>query len=233
MKVTVKRSDIFVFGSALVLGVTLYLLYDSLPIGQAVERIQKLNTENVFLLGMVFTFIGNAGVLASLPYVPIVAFLSISLTGPLALVSFGFSCGIAAGLGETVCYGIGVFMRRKIDPASVKKFDLLNQKLGRSKAFLVFLAGVSPIPDEFIIVPLASGKYPFPKTLFFNTIGKICLGITVAFAAPTIFGGIVGSSVSFSLAAPLFLVFYHLFLRIDWEDHLLPPETPMDCYHSS
>ncbi|NIQ07226.1 MAG: hypothetical protein GWO20_16305 [Candidatus Korarchaeota archaeon] len=233
MKVSVKKKDILVFGSAIVLGVTLYLLYDSFPIEEIVEGIQKLNTENIFLLGMVSTFIGNAGVLASLPYVPIVAFLSMSLTDPRVLVSFGFSCGIAAGLGETVCYGIGFFMRKKIDPASVKKFELLNLKLGKSKAFLVFLAGVSPIPDEFIIVPLASGKYPFPKTLFFNTIGKVCLGITVAFAAPTIVGRIVGSSVSFSLAAPLFLIFYYLFLRIDWEDHLLPPEKSMGCYGSS
>lgn len=215
--VTRRKKDACVLGGACVLGVVLFFLYGILDIRGFIASIKEMGNSRTFLYGVLVAFVGNAGVLASIPYAPAMAFLALSLSTFRAKVFFVVVCGIAAGLGEMVCYGIGTTARKKMGEESKRKFDRLNERLGRGKGFLAFLAGVSPIPDEFIIVPLASGKYSFRKTVLYDTLGKVLLSVPVVFLGPRFFDSLAMSPVSFSLFAPFFVITYYLFIRIDWE----------------
>lgn len=214
------QKDVIILGSAVILGIALYFLYGFLRINQLLTYMRNLSSFNVFLFGLFASFVGNAGILVSLPYAPIIAFLALSLSRPIELVAFGILCGLVAGVGESVCYGLGVALRKKMSNEAKEKFDIVNRKLGRSKGLLVFLAGVSPLPDEFVLVPLASGKYSFRKTVVFNTLGKVILFLLIVFLGSEFFNSIVWSPLTFSLFAPVFIVGYYLFLRIDWKEAL-------------
>lgn len=173
-----------------------------------------------YLAGFAITFIGNASILFPVAYAFVVPFLAASLGGFWKALILGVVCGIAGGIGEMTAYGLGYLTGRSMSEEALQNLQYLEERAGRSKPFLVFFAGLMPIPDEFVVVPLASAGYSFRKMVFFCTLGKIFLCILLSYAGLAWNWGkgtVIGSSeVPFSVIIPSFLLLFYGFIRIDW-----------------
>lgn len=220
------QKDVLVVCLAVTLGLVGYFFTRELSITEIFTWFVNPDVFNVYLAGFIITFIGNASILFPIAYaaaIPLLASEAFSVH-PFIL---GVVCGVSAGLGEMTAYLVGYLSGKKMSKEAQENLRHMKEKFGRSKPFLIFLAGVLPIPDEFVIVPLASAgpsRYPFSKTFLFSTLGKLVLCLFLSYAgyfywnwALTFLGP---SALSFTILAPSFVILFYLFIRIDWEKRL-------------
>lgn len=150
---------------------------------EIIENISKYPPFQDLASGLLITFlicfIGNILPVPT-PYTFVVCFsaapfLSLNLGIPL-LVAFVASMGCLIGElgGYLVGRGVSQFIseEQKIKLSPYQQILLEHPRLA---PFLIFLAALTPINDDFITVPLGLLKYSFKKTIFWCWLGKFGL----------------------------------------------------------
>lgn len=224
MKLSQRQKDGLVILLAVLIGLSIYLLDIDFSLTSWVESSKGRGVAYIYFLGFLITVIGNGSILFPIPYAAAIPVLASYLPNILHQVTLGLVCGLAAGIGEMTAYAIGYLTRKRLSGESRENLQYLKDQFGRSNPVLIFLAGLLPIPDEFIVVPLASAGYPFKKMVLFCALGKTVLCISTS----TILGPIFGIAFQFSGESPIFssflavvfILLFYLSLRIDWKEIL-------------
>ncbi|MBN2154120.1 MAG: hypothetical protein JW839_21875 [Candidatus Lokiarchaeota archaeon] len=143
----------------------------------------------IFLLVYVFMAIGNStNVPVGIPAVYLFA-PGILLYEPfwLLLALFALVAGFGAGTGETVIYALGRGAARVLhDRRGVKNLRYFVKLLTERRSLtpvLVYLFGLTPLPDQLIIVPLGVARYPLKKVLLPCSLGKATFSFIIALGA--------------------------------------------------
>lgn len=222
VKLSQLQKDILVILFAALIGSVIYLLDIDLSLTSWAEGIKGSGAGYLYLMGFLITIIGNGSILFPIPYAAAIPVLASYLPTSLHQVILGVVCGTAAGIGEMTAYGVGYLTRKRLSGESKENLQYLKRKFGRSSPVLIFMVGLLPIPDEFIVVPLASAGYPFRKMIFYSLLGKLVLCISLSSVLGPIFGialQFTGESPLFSsLLAVAFILIFYFSLRIDWKE---------------
>lgn len=125
----------------------------------------------------VIAVIGNATLLAHIPYT--VPLLSLALSGASlsTMVLMGIASGLGASFGEILSYGI----TQKIvgENSALEKSSLFQWvkrtvvSRPRTIGLMLFIWAVFPLPDDTVIIPLAMARYDIKRILFPLFTGKL------------------------------------------------------------
>jgi len=143
-------------------------------------------------------------------------FLSLNMLIPL-LVAFIASLGCM--VGEMGGYLIGrgasevIAEERKINLKKYQTFLIDHPKVA---PFMIFIAALTPINDDFITIPLGLIKYSFKKTIFWCWLGKLGLMLIFAYNLLNLCSFLGGESWLLSIISLyIMLVFIYLIIKIN------------------
>jgi membrane protein YqaA with SNARE-associated domain len=157
------------------------------------------------------------------PFLPVpylVAIFPLALYLNPILVALGV--GVGATLGKCVSYLIGRGGFSLLGESRKKELQCLSSLLGKYGVIAVYIFAAFPLPDDIVVIPFGLMKYNFPKFLLALFLGKLTLGVIVAYAS--VFGwGILswlvgGDNILLITAASIALMLLMIFVifRIDW-----------------
>ena len=127
----------------------------------------------------VISVLGNLVPFLPVPYlIPI--FLLSEVLEPFLV---GISVGIGASLGKCVSYAIGRGGRAVLNEKKKKELECFGNMLGKYGAIAVYLFASLPLPDDIIVMPFGIIKYNFRKFFVALLLGKLTLGMLVAYTA--------------------------------------------------
>ena len=173
--------------------ITLTLLAGLLAVHRT-QAFSGLNTtiNSFFDLMIGFGFVGffivaliaNSSLLINLPYT--VPLLTLALGGASLdrMLVMGFATGIGAGCGEIVSY----YMTFKVlgENSDLEQSSLLQwvkrmlNSHPRTAPLLVFIWAVSPLPDDMVIMPLATVRYGIKRIALPLFAGKVANNLAIA-----------------------------------------------------
>jgi len=188
------------------------------------QLIQGLDYSAIFLL----TFISAILIVIPIPYFPILmtAALVTSLD-PNFIIIIG---ALGAVTAKSIVYLISYYgtntnsIKRNFDSREYPETFRILKKYG---GLVIFLAGVTPIPDNIIFIPFGMYKYNPIKFILITFISKIILNIIVVWGTVMIGKPIIGNFSSMSLTTNtlilallislvVFSVLFIFFLKIRW-----------------
>ncbi len=192
----------------------------------------------------IVSFIGNASFLFPMPYMLvtfIVGGFTDTVTGEFLFDPWivGIVSGFGATLGEMTGYLIGFGGRRFIDENQRNSFSEYIKSHPRAIPLITWFLAVSPIADDFFIVPLGAAKYPWWKVAIPQFVGKSMFMIGAAFAGRfslDFVEDIIGNPASITsrtievLALLSLVVSLYVLARVDWQK-LMTKHTDIDVTH--
>lgn len=176
-----------------------------------------------YLGGTVISFLAHTTVIIPVPYTILIAYLgSVGLN----FWILGLLAGVGGGLGELTSYVTGLAGGAIVWKKYHSHFLALRRILeSRPKIlpWIIFLFGISPLPDDILMIPLGMVRYNFWKALFPMMIGKISLTTIIAAAgkeASPVFNSLLYEAdvpwLSLITLASIIASVY-VILKIDWE----------------
>jgi len=146
------------------------------------DRVEELEAYG-YLGAFIITLVGNAAVILAAPVLPLLSAIgaimypTTGLSGP---ITVGLVGGVAAGIGERVCYMVGYRGRGVVE--RVKLYKRLVEWLGRWGAIAIFILSIVPFCVD--LVGIAAGVLHFPlwKFVLACWLGRTILYIVVALA---------------------------------------------------
>lgn len=215
-----------VLAIAFFVGISLFVLYSpdfkewSRSVWDVTLRYAQLHG---YLGGAVVSFLAHTTVIIPIPYTIIIVYLgSIGLN----IFILGLLAGIGGGLGELTSYITGLAGGAIIWKKYQSHFQALRRILeSRPKIlpWIIFLFGISPLPDDILIIPLGMIRYNFWRMFFPMVIGKIGMTTLIALAgkgASPLFNSLLYESdipwLSLITLAMIIASIY-VILKIDWE----------------
>jgi len=175
--------------------------------------LQSYGYLGTFILGL----LGNAIPFLPVPYlIPI--FLLSSVLNPLWV---GISVGIGASLGKCVSYLIGRGGVRAFGEKKQRELESVSTLLGKYGVLAVFIFTALPLPDDIIVIPFGMMKYSFKKFFTALLLGKLVLGLIVAYTASYSFEiakMFLGESAIITTAASVIFMILMIIIifKIDW-----------------
>lgn len=169
------------------------------------------------------TFLSNVSIVIVIPYGSVLFLLGSLGLNPWTL---GLVTGLAAALGEVVAYLIGRGAGRLVGSRQQEKFERLKGFIvrhPRATPFLIFLFGLTPIPDDIIMIPLGLVGYPLWRAMIPDALGKIVLTTLVVCAGHTssaFFQRLMGEEGGLwtgVITAVLTILIIYLTLKVKWE----------------
>ncbi|MGY5870944.1 MAG: VTT domain-containing protein [Candidatus Thorarchaeota archaeon] len=185
-----------------------------------------------YLGAFIVAFLGNATFLIPIPYMIITFILGglTTTTGQFLFdpVAVGLVAGLGATIGEMTGYLLGYGGSRLIDEGQRNAFSKYINEHPRVTPFLIWFLAISPLPDDFIILPLGAAKYPWWKVAIPQFIGKSMFMIVAAWFGRISFETIgslmsnydptsIANRVIEVLALLSLIVALYLIIRIDWK----------------
>jgi membrane protein YqaA with SNARE-associated domain len=135
----------------------------------------------------------------------------------------GIFSGLGAGLGKISSYFYGRGAREYVVRGRyAKKFDLIKRVFGRYIFLAILFGSATPMPDDFIFIPVGIMKYSLWKTVIGLVAGKVFLSIVFAvgglYALDLLgLGGQISLTTSLLLALA-FLGLMVLYMMLDVEE---------------
>jgi len=176
--------------------------------------LQSYGYAGTFVIGL----LGNAVPFLPVPYlVPI--FLLSTILNPLWV---GISVGIGASFGKCVSYLIGRGGWKMLGEKRQRELECFSTLLGKYGAVAVYLFASLPLPDDIIVIPFGMIKYSFKKFFAALILGKLTLGLIVAYTASysfeyaKIFLGESNSIITTAASIIFMLLMIVIIFRIDW-----------------
>ncbi|MEM4644419.1 MAG: VTT domain-containing protein [Candidatus Methanomethylicaceae archaeon] len=118
------------------------------------------------------------------PFLPVPYLIPIFLLSEVLEPFFvGITVGIGASLGKCVSYAIGRGGRAVLDEKKKKELECFGNLLGKYGAIAVYLFASLPLPDDIIVMPFGIIKYNFKRFFLALLLGKLTLGMLVAYTA--------------------------------------------------
>jgi membrane protein DedA with SNARE-associated domain len=103
------------------------------------------------------------------------------------LVLFALVAGFGAGTGEIGIYALGRGAARVLqDRKEVKNLQYFVRLLTERRSLtplLLFFFGMTPLPDQLIIIPLGVARYPLKKVFLPCSLGKASFAFIIALGA--------------------------------------------------
>ena len=180
----------------------------------------------------IVAFLGNITYLVPIPYM-IITFILGGLTSTTGQFLFdpvivGLIAGLGATIGEMTGYLLGYGGSRFIDEEQRNAFSKYIDMHPRATPLLVWFLAISPLPDDFVILPLGAAKYPWWKVAIPQFIGKSMFMILAAWLGRLSFETIGTFMNTYDptsiatrgievLALLSLIVALYLMLRIDWQ----------------
>lgn len=194
-----------------------------------------------YLGPFVVSFIGNASFLFPMPYMLvtfIVGGFTDTVTGEFLFDPWivGIVSGLGATLGEMTGYLIGYGGRRFIDENQRNSFSEYIKSHPRAIPLITWFLAVSPIADDFFIVPLGAAKYPWWKVAVPQFVGKSMFMVAAAWAGRfslEFVEEIIGNPASITsrtievLALLSLVISLYVLARVDWQK-LMTKNTELD-----
>lgn len=179
----------------------------------------------------IVSFIGNASFLFPMPYMLvtfIVGGFTDAATGEFLFDPWivGIVSGFGATLGEMTGYLLGYGGRRFLDENQRKSFSAYIKSHPRAIPLITWFLAVSPIADDFFIVPLGAAKYTWWKVAIPQFVGKSMFMIAAAWGGRfslQFVEDIIGNPASITsrtievLALLSLIISLYVITRIDWQ----------------
>ena len=127
---------------------------------------------------LLISIIGNISVLIPVPFVVIIYAFG-SVLNPILL---GLAGGVGSTIGEFASYLIGKGGRVILDEKQKARLDRIEKLMEKHGLLLIFLFGLSPLPDDILLLPLGMMNYDWRKILVGMFFGKTIMCILVAYA---------------------------------------------------
>ncbi|MFH0951653.1 MAG: VTT domain-containing protein [Patescibacteria group bacterium] len=172
---------------------------------------------------LIFTFLAHTTIIIPIPYTILLLYLG--STG-LSIVLLALAAGFGATLGELSSYlvglGGGALVWRKYGE-HFKALKRIIERRPHMMPWVIFLFGVSPLPDDVLLIPLGMIRYNFFKAVIPMALGKIILaGIftgTGSLASPFIQSLVEQTDVPWASFVTVFFVIIavYLVLKVDWQ----------------
>ncbi len=143
----------------------------------------------IFLMVFLFMAVGNS---TNIP-VGIPAVYIFAKTIPagdafwVLLGLFSLTAGLGAGTGELAVYALGRGAARVLrDRKGVKNLQYFVRLLTEKRSLtplLVYFFGLTPLPDQLIMIPLGVARYPLKKVWLACSLGKATYSFIIAICA--------------------------------------------------
>jgi len=224
--IRIKGKEIFLIISLSL--IFLYILiYYTCPILQEEINLFNKGLENFarsygYLGAFIVSFAGAASVFILIPYP---AFVFILTAAGLNIWLLSLLAGLGAALGEITGYLLGYGSGRLIDKDYAEKFERIRKIFSQRPKlipFLVFIFGLTPLPDDLLFIPLGFIGYSFKKAFLAGFVGKFTMLLLISYFGVNIFnffhidfystGGIIAQAITLALSV---IIMYAL-LKIDW-----------------
>jgi membrane protein YqaA with SNARE-associated domain len=171
-------------------------------------------------LGIFFlSFIGAASIVFPIPYTVVIYLLG-SILDPFLIALSG---GLGSAIGEFAGYLLGYYGRMVVGEERRRKMDYMLKIFDRYGVIAIFLFGLTPLPDDLLIIPLGIMRYNPVKFLIPCILGKFLMCLILALGGRfsisiigSLFGG-EGGWIAPLLTFFLLIVIIVLMLRMDWE----------------
>lgn len=184
----------------------------------------------------IISFIGNTTILFPIPYMIfpfILGGLIDNTTGQFLFDPWivGIVSGLGATLGEMTGYLLGYGGRRFIDENQRNSFNEYIQTHPRATPLVIWFLAVSPIADDFFVVPLGTIKYPWWKVAIPQFIGKSMFMMGAAWAGRfslEFVENLLGNTASITsrtievLALLTLIISLYILARVDWKKYMTP-----------
>jgi membrane protein DedA with SNARE-associated domain len=148
--------------------------------------------------------------------------LLIASNAALLVNSDPLSIGVLVALGATsaklIHYGISFFVGKHVGEKRRKRLETAAAKTRRWAALAVFIAAVTPIPDDPVIIPLGLMKYSPAKFAVFYFAGKLLVTVSGAFLGgfgEQLLSGYVSQAVLAVISIVLTIAITVVLLKID------------------
>jgi membrane protein DedA with SNARE-associated domain len=164
------------------------------------------------------SILGNVSIVIPVPFV-LVIYAFGSILNPILL---GIAGGIGSTIGEFTSYLIGRGGRVILNEKQRARLDRIEKLVEKHGLLLIFLVGLTPLPDDLLLIPLGMMKYDWRKILVGMFFGKTLMCIVVAYAGVYSYdairnlyesSGILGSVVTLVLLAAIIIAL----LKMDWD----------------
>jgi membrane protein DedA with SNARE-associated domain len=178
----------------------------------------------IFLL----TFISAILIIVPVPYFPVlIAAVLVTNLDPNLIALYG---ALGAVTAKSIIYLISYYganasrLKRNFNPHDYPETFRIIRKYGW---LVIFIASITPIPDNIIFIPLGMYKYNPLKFIATTFVAKIILNETVVWGTAFIGKPIVGNLseinidmftliITVSLSIVLFGALFFLFLKVKW-----------------
>jgi membrane protein DedA with SNARE-associated domain len=139
----------------------------------------------------------------------------LGVNDPAMLIAIGFLVALGAALAKSIHYLVTFFVGKHLSETTQRRLDADAVKIRRWAAPLLFLAAVTPVPDEPVVIPLGLMKYSPTKFFLIFFMGKLIIGVSGAFlgawAGNTVSewlspGATIALSISLTIAVTIILL---------------------------
>ncbi|MFH1366511.1 MAG: VTT domain-containing protein [Patescibacteria group bacterium] len=219
-----KGKDWFLIIS-LILILAYGLIYFLLPEFQGNINSFNSNLENFsrshgYWGAFIISLVGAASLFIVIPYVGFVFLLA---TAGLNIWWLSLLAGLGAALGEIISYLIGYAGGRLTDKHHKEKYEKIHSWIKshpRLTPLVIFIFGLTPLPDDLIFIPLGLVRYNFIKAFIPGFFGKaIMIWFTLYFGIASLKGLGLENSGFYSEIATMVLTILIIYgvLKINWE----------------
>jgi hypothetical protein len=149
-------------------------------VNDGVNRLAGLGIIGIFLIALV----ANLSILVQIPYT--LPLLSAALGGASLqnLMGLGLASGLGASIGAVASYKVADALVTKTPRMpDGRVFQWVAQNVDdrpRATACVIFLIGLSPLPDGAVVVPLAVVRYGMRRLAVPLFLGKLCHNLLLA-----------------------------------------------------
>lgn len=185
-----RRSAILQTG--IVIGVYLAISF-SLASFPADTIIDKVGSDNAYVLMFALGMIGGFTTFTGIPYHFVLMSLAVGGLDPVAL---GVCTAVGVMLGDSTMFLIGKQVKDSLPPRVVATIDHFSVYLLKHPRFvtpaLVAYGTVSPFSNDFVVASLSMGGYGYWRTILPLTVGNIFYNIALAYLGLYAYDTIIG-----------------------------------------
>lgn len=183
-------------------------------------RLENFSRVHGYWGAFLISLVGAASLFIVIPYVGFVFLLA---TAGLNIWWLSLLAGLGAALGEIISYLVGYAGGRIVDKQHGEKFERIHtwiKRYPRLTPLIIFIFGLTPLPDDLIFIPLGLVRYNFIKAFIPGFLGKAAMiMITLYFGKVSLNSlGLENSGFYSEIVTMLLtvLIIYGV-LKINWE----------------
>lgn len=183
----------------------------------------ELLASNPVLFIFIVSTLSNSIPYLSLPYYTILLFVASLCSDPRTLFLIALVSAIGATIGKLVVYLVGRGILALSKEETKRRVAFFSKLIRRWGWIVIFIAAMTPIPDDVVYIPLAFSKFDVIPYLTAVLLGKIVLKTFIVFAGSFALQFLVEKFLlPTQIAVPILIiasiVIMVVIVKIDWEE---------------